>query len=97
MFIDKDNARGCTLNEGLLRRMSCGCEEPASGTCSDDVGCGMGRWGVKGNPLAMVYSPLQEYRELYDLDDALKNGTLFKELDLPFMGESVVRGGGCRG
>jgi len=54
-------------------------------------------WGLSGYPLAMVYSPLQEFRELYDLDTALMQGTIFKELDLPFMGVTVTKGGGCRG
>jgi len=54
-------------------------------------------WGLSGYPLAMVYSPLQEFRELYDLDTALMQGTIFKELDLPFMGVTVTKGGGYRG
>ncbi|MBE6576624.1 MAG: spore coat associated protein CotJA [Ruminococcaceae bacterium] len=96
MYIDKDTSNGCNLNESLLRRMSCGCEGNTVDTTQGTSACN-GKWGLKDYPLAMVYSPLQEFCELYDLDDALKNGTLFKQLDLPFMGESVVRGGGCRG
>ncbi len=52
-------------------------------------GCGvmMGRtWGIAEHPLAMVYSPLQVWGELYDKETALCRGTLFKELDLPFVG-----------
>ncbi len=33
---------------------------------------------------AMVYSPVQCFRELYTPEEALMRGTLFKELDLPF-------------
>lgn len=40
-------------------------------------------------PLAMVYSPVQEWRELYDNEMGLAHGTLFKELDLPFLGGDV--------
>lgn len=47
-------------------------------------GCREGSLGLAGYPLAMVYSPCQRFGDLYDLDDALKNGTLFKELNLPF-------------
>ena len=54
-------------------------------------------WGLTGYPLAMVYAPLQEFRELYEIDTALHQGTVFKELDLPFMGMSVTKGGSCRG
>ena len=54
-------------------------------------------WGLEGYPLAMVYAPLQKFDNLYDKETALGQGTLFSELDLPFMGESVVKGGGCHG
>ncbi len=42
-------------------------------------------------PLAMAYVPMQKFRDLYDAAEALKRGTLFKELDLPYVGK-----GGCR-
>ena len=48
-------------------------------------------------PLASVYAPTQEFRRLYDYDTALSNGTIFEELNLPFMGMSVTKGGPCRG
>lgn len=41
--------------------------------------------------LAMVYSPDQAWRCIYDTVSALKTGTLFKELDKPFEGRSVYR------
>ena len=49
-----------------------------------------------GFPLASVYAPTQVFRELYDPDTALEAGTLFKELNLPFMGLSIGKGGSCR-
>lgn len=54
-------------------------------------------WGLVGYPLAMVYSPIQEFHNMYEIDAALRQGTVFKELDLPFMGMSVTKGGNCRG
>ena len=54
-------------------------------------------WGLTGYPLAMVYSPIQEFHNMYEIDTALHQGTVFKELDLPFMGMSVTKGGNCRG
>ena len=41
---------------------------------------------TNGQPLAMVYAPKQEFRNLYDTKTALRSGTLFKELYFPFMG-----------
>ena len=35
-------------------------------------------------PLAMAYVPFQQWREVYSEDDALRKGTLFPQLDLPF-------------
>lgn len=54
-------------------------------------------WGLEGYPLASVYAPIQNFDELYDCETALSRGTIFSKLDLPFMGESVVNGGNCRG
>lgn len=36
--------------------------------------------------LAMAYVPYQEFEELYSDSEALYNGTLFKKLNLPFLG-----------
>ncbi len=54
-------------------------------------------WGLVDYPLAMVYSPLQDFDMLFDKQTALQKGTMFEKLDLPFMGESVYKGGCCRG
>ena len=57
-----------------------------------------GGFGLRDYPVGMVYAPLQEFRNLYDLDSALRQGTIFRELDLPFMGASVhERGARCKG
>ena len=34
--------------------------------------------------LSMVYAPKQSFDQLYDLHTGLQNGTIFKELNLPF-------------
>jgi hypothetical protein len=51
-------------------------------------------WGLRNHPLAMVYSPHQEWRDAYTPEVALNRGTLFAELDLPFEGDKK-RGGMC--
>lgn len=61
-----------------------------------------GGWGLHDHPVGMVYAPLQHFRNLYDRETALRQGTIFRELDLPFLGESVAndgnqwKGGACR-
>ena len=37
-------------------------------------------------PLAMVYSPVQEWRDLYENGEGHGRGTIFKELEFPFYG-----------
>lgn len=39
--------------------------------------------------LAMVYSPVQRFQNLYERTQALNRGTIFRELDKPFTGETV--------
>lgn len=56
-----------------------------------------GTWGLENYPLASVYSPIQHWRNLYDPDKALERGTLFGELDLPFVCGEIDIGGGCCG
>ena len=44
-------------------------------------------------PLAMAYVPMQKWRNLYPPATALDRGTIFAELDLPFIGEEAVPDG----
>ena len=37
-------------------------------------------------PLGMAYVPIQQWRRLYDICAAFRNGTLFQELNLDFLG-----------
>lgn len=41
---------------------------------------------INAPSLAMVYSPKQEWGETYEVNVALERGTLFPELDKPFLG-----------
>ena len=51
-------------------------------TCEDRIG---------GMPIAMAYVPWQRWKQTYSLEQALNRGTIFPELDLPFVM------GRCRG
>ena len=44
---------------------------------------------LEGASLAMVYSPIQRFEELYEPAEALCRGTLFRCLDMPFTGRRV--------
>lgn len=47
-------------------------------------------------PLAMVYSPHQEWQKLYEPEEAMSRGTLFSELDYPWYPTACDRSCGCR-
>jgi hypothetical protein len=40
----------------------------------------------EGLSLAMVYSPRQRFEDLFEPSEALRRGTLFCRLDMPFIG-----------
>ena len=80
-----------------------GCEcghHPEHGCgCTGHEGCGADGWGLRGYPLAMVFSPCQSFHALYDPETALGRGTLFTELDLPLgcsEGAFTTQGCACR-
>ena len=41
-------------------------------------------------PLAMAYVPMQSWTTTYELDTALEKGTIFPDLDLPFLGRGGI-------
>ena len=62
--------------------------------CNPSVGADTRR--LMNFPLGMVYSPIQEWRNVYDADAALAHGTLFGELDKPWEVPAPTGKGGCR-
>ena len=79
------------INDDFMMRLETAPEQSEGVPCTS--GCGsesrQARWGVLGRPVAMVYAPVQEWRSIYDAEMGLSRGTIFAELDLPFVG--------CRG
>lgn len=49
----------------------------------------------RGKSLAMVYPEKQEFKDIYDPEIALINGTIFEELNLPFNRSKCSKNGGC--
>lgn len=72
----------------------CGCSTPAAESRDTERrernasrGCGCRREDpLYGMPLAMAYVPWQNWREIYDLCEGFQTGTIFEELDKPFLG-----------
>lgn len=103
---EDQTARG--RNVGLARlENGSDCGETGGETggpgCTEDhecvYGCGAATtWGLEGYPLAIVYSPLQEWINIYDEMTALERGTLFAELDKPLADtDTKCKGGTSRG
>ena len=64
----------------------CGCQKPCDTSCPTEIAA---------PALAMVYSPRQCWRNLFDPAEGLKHGTIFAELALPF--EAAPHTGGKEG
>lgn len=64
------------------------CGQPRCGRTSYSVPdtCGKKSWPMENFALAMAYVPMQKFKSLYELDEALQHGTIFPELNKPFMG-----------
>ena len=83
---DSGSSKGGRLCDGTLPQ-----QKNEQSSCAEKAG----GWGLVAHPLAMVYSPLQEFHEIYTPDVALSRGTMFSELDLPFEGGNGKKGGFC--
>lgn len=75
---------GCNTTPGCGVKPACGIR-PGGGTVPP---CGV-RPGYNSDPInmpiAMAYVPWQQWRQTYPMDKALIRGTVFPELDLPFV------------
>lgn len=61
--------------------------------CRGELRGGNNAWKKHDLPLAMVYSPYQHFRNVYDCEKGLSRGTIFRDLDKPF--EASGSKGGC--
>lgn len=66
--------------------------ENSENTTAEDTSY-MGEMGMfpKCISLAMAYVPWQKFQKLYETDVGFNRGTLFQELDLPFIGEGAPK------
>ena len=98
MYMDDNIMRSRErISDDMLRQMLGESESPEQLRANPDPMQRKNLTLPDGFPLASVYAPTQEFRRLYDYDTALSSGTIFEELNLPFMGMSVTKGGTSRG
>lgn len=64
------------------------CGQPRCGRAPYPVPdtCAKIPWQMDHFALAMAYVPMQKLKNLYELDEGLQYGTIFPELNKPFMG-----------
>ena len=75
---------GCQGKMAGMPRAPFALENPAT-NCNIDPDC------INAFPPVMAYVPMQSFKNLYDPESALCHGTIFRELDLPFMGAAQRR------
>ena len=69
----------------------CGCmqrphlPEPPHTNTGSSCGCAVQRPMQPDMPIAMAYVPMQRWNQVYDMSRGLTRGTIFPELDLPFV------------
>ena len=84
------NYRYAPTFSGERRAISVMEQLPSCGDCCENSGGGTGGAGCEGKKeemvLAMAYVLRQPFEKLYAPADALKRGTLFMKLDLPYGG-----------
>ena len=90
-FLQEEGAKNCMEQRGaplepmpmrvpVMPREQGACPWPRMGdACTGDA--------LAGKSLAMVYSPCQTFEELYEPCEGLRRGTIFVQLDKPFLGD----------
>lgn len=80
---DRSSA-GCMKSDSPCENSGCRTEEPSCKKSMQEM------------VLAMAYVPWQEFDAIYDLPIALQVGTIFPELNKPFMGSKGGKKCSCR-
>ena len=53
--------------------------------------CNINRSCIDNLPLAMTYVPMQKWCDVYNADVAFSRGTIFAQLDKPFLGRRATQ------
>ncbi len=86
------NGCGCTVRPNGCRTETQSRQTPdCRGNYPDGRQSGWDNPPLTGNPFAMVYSPVQEFDDVFEAEEGLCHGTIFKMLDFP-----LLRGCSCR-
>lgn len=84
---ESQRCENCGVNRNSEERSGnqesnpCSCKKESGSTCKDSL---------SQMPLAMAYIPWQKWKDIYETCKGFQRGTIFGELDKPFLGR-----GGC--
>ncbi len=77
------NNSAYNMNMPARNNNSCNCNSNSGSSCMNDP--------LSDLPVAMAYVPWQTWKDLYEIDKALEVGTIFEELNKPFLGRRCGR------
>lgn len=66
-----------------MQNRGCAQQNPTAPSCQQ-------QYNLENMPLAMAYVPWQHFSQVYEPDKALAYGTIFPELNKPFLGKRGV-------
>lgn len=80
-------ARG-NQRDNNMSRGNCGCkhEKDEHDGCMKMDGCDIGKEHVDHMAPGMAYVPWQKWEDVYCMEKGLERGTIFEQLDKPFLG-----------
>ena len=87
---------GCDMRPSKPEKPDCGCDMRPSKPEKPDCGCVIGTSDrdkegccepdMPGKTIGMAYVPWQEWKELYEVCEGFSTGTIFRQLNLEFLG-----------
>ena len=57
----------------------------------NNMNCNTNTDYINSMPIGMAYVPWQHWNEIYDIEKGFHNGTIFPELNKPYMGRRYCR------
>ena len=89
------SASGISRSSGCARQAASNVAQTGNCPLPADASCGTraDQGDLADLPIAMAYTPWQEWKGIYKAEKAFQRGTIFEELDKPFRGT----GGCCNG
>ena len=87
---------GCDMRPSRPEKPDCGCDMRPPKPEKPDCGCVIGTSDrdkegccepdMPGKTIGMAYVPWQEWKELYEVCEGFSTGTIFRQLNLEFLG-----------